>query len=613
MSSGQCAYRDCGANLQSSRTLVAAIAVVMTIAAFSWAPDADGKRKSRNKDREPAAQATQSADVKVAEGRPQERRGRMKKHAGRRLDQTALRCLPDDCRAFGWIKVAPMLESEMGRKLTVGSPDFWNDCGERVAPLELKTEQIDRIVFGARSLTEGEASKAVMILFCKQPVQQSGKDVAADGTSWTSETIGPWTVWVRGGEKPWAVCTVEDRVVLAGYPDPVRAVLRRDGPCDLPEQIDRARRLLDPSAAMAMTFLPPADFVQPNSLPLPIAHDLVGKIDAFNLELEFDADLALRMSAVCRDEAAAQQLNGIGTGLLALVQMQSLEDQQPGVRNMIRSVAFEIEGPVLTASMNVPSELVQVAESDSKCKGGSTWQLGPATSNLTATPPPGPLAAVYPVVPPNAPATPSPYAAPPSCPPCLPAIPTPHIAPPSYQPCVPATPTPYAVPPSYAPPSTSPPAYTNPKAVPPPVPWGQPISTLPTLQIADVIRLVEAGVDDEIIIRHIQKHRLAADLTADDLIQLTKSEASTQVITTLQQIPVASKAGQPGTNKAKWVPYRPGAQTRASIPEPAVIFPQCTDSAEQSWLRQLLEEWERIWFLDQPDHATPVRTHGGII
>jgi hypothetical protein len=27
----------------------------------------------------------------------------------------------------------------------------------------------------------------------------------------------------------------------------------------------------------------------------------------------------------------------------------------------------------------------------------------------------------------------------------------------------------------------------------------------------------------------------------------------------------------------------------------------------------LLEEWERVWFLDMPDHCTPYRTHGGII
>jgi hypothetical protein len=30
-------------------------------------------------------------------------------------------------------------------------------------------------------------------------------------------------------------------------------------------------------------------------------------------------------------------------------------------------------------------------------------------------------------------------------------------------------------------------------------------------------------------------------------------------------------------------------------------------------LRLFLDEWERIWFLDQPSHLSPIRTHGGII
>lgn len=30
-------------------------------------------------------------------------------------------------------------------------------------------------------------------------------------------------------------------------------------------------------------------------------------------------------------------------------------------------------------------------------------------------------------------------------------------------------------------------------------------------------------------------------------------------------------------------------------------------------LRNFLNEWERIWFLDMPSHMAPMRTHGGII
>ena len=30
-------------------------------------------------------------------------------------------------------------------------------------------------------------------------------------------------------------------------------------------------------------------------------------------------------------------------------------------------------------------------------------------------------------------------------------------------------------------------------------------------------------------------------------------------------------------------------------------------------MRMALDEWERIWFLDQPSQMTPFRTHGGIL
>ncbi len=34
---------------------------------------------------------------------------------------------------------------------------------------------------------------------------------------------------------------------------------------------------------------------------------------------------------------------------------------------------------------------------------------------------------------------------------------------------------------------------------------------------------------------------------------------------------------------------------------------------ESDNMRNILNEWERIWFLDMPDHMSPFRTHGGVI
>ena len=45
--------------------------------------------------------------------------------------------------------------------------------------------------------------------------------------------------------------------------------------------------------------------------------------------------------------------------------------------------------------------------------------------------------------------------------------------------------------------------------------------------------------------------------------------------------------------------------------DPAVRAKQLLYTSED--LRALRSEWHRFWFLDQPDHMTPMRTHGGIL
>jgi len=45
--------------------------------------------------------------------------------------------------------------------------------------------------------------------------------------------------------------------------------------------------------------------------------------------------------------------------------------------------------------------------------------------------------------------------------------------------------------------------------------------------------------------------------------------------------------------------------------DPAVRARQMIYASED--LRNLRSQWHRFWFTDQPDHANPYRTHGGII
>jgi hypothetical protein len=45
--------------------------------------------------------------------------------------------------------------------------------------------------------------------------------------------------------------------------------------------------------------------------------------------------------------------------------------------------------------------------------------------------------------------------------------------------------------------------------------------------------------------------------------------------------------------------------------DPAVRTKELLFTSED--YRNILDEWERIWFLDQPSHMSPYRTHGGVL
>jgi hypothetical protein len=62
---------------------------------------------------------------------------------------------------------------------------------------------------------------------------------------------------------------------------------------------------------------------------------------------------------------------------------------------------------------------------------------------------------------------------------------------------------------------------------------------------------------------------------------------------------------------AAWLATSTGCFIPIYSADPARRAQQLIFTSED--LRLFLDEWERIWFLDQPSHLTPLRVHGGII
>ena len=60
-----------------------------------------------------------------------------------------------------------------------------------------------------------------------------------------------------------------------------------------------------------------------------------------------------------------------------------------------------------------------------------------------------------------------------------------------------------------------------------------------------------------------------------------------------------------------WLSSSVGCMIPAYSGDPTRRTNQLLNTSEN--LRLLLDDWERVWMLDQPSHLTPHRSHGGLI
>lgn len=203
--------------------LFAALAFCLALPAIALASGDDNS--SERKVTEDADSLKVESATAVAEDETKTSRKRKSKKSRRRrgveasdthFNQTVQRYLLEDCTVFGWLEVDPILQSEIGRRLKSMGADFKDECDEYFAPFDLTTDQIERIVYGGRSLDNGDVSDYVAIVFCNQPVSAESWQSEGETDLWRQTKVGQRAVWVKQNEKQWAVCAIEDRVLLAG-------------------------------------------------------------------------------------------------------------------------------------------------------------------------------------------------------------------------------------------------------------------------------------------------------------------------------------------------------------------------------------------------------------
>jgi hypothetical protein len=394
-------------------------------------------------------------------------------------------------------------------------------------PAGLTVKDVDRIVFGARSVQDGSLGQYMAVVFSKEPLRldAAGEKHSSLVLSLASDDH---TIWTCSDGTALAYCAVEERILLIGEPRTLQTVLARNGPAQFTADDDNSWTLPTCSSDLAITLLPLGEG-WPEISTLPFQGILEG-IDAVGLMIDFDTNLDVQVSALCDDEVAAGRISRIATGLFAYAQMHPVEkhvlpNMSSHLRKLVDTAECSASGRVVTMQLAVPHELIQ---------------LSPVTMLPGLA---GPTVPGQPSVPPQPWADPQSKCTPPGVPTWSPMAPpatsqTGTCAAPYY---------PVLAPGGFYPPAPSAgPVYNNAPVISCPAP---PPPQRPTLSVAELLRLVEAGVAEEVILGFLAKHQLADALSVDDLILLTEKDASTQVIVALQKLGVASKSQPAGRDK----------------------------------------------------------------
>lgn len=496
-------------------------------------------------------------------------------------DEDLLRWMPDDCSAIGLVNVPAILKSKAVRQGKLDPEEMSADFREQGEMTGLEFDQIEWMAFGAPTeclLSQAGAKPSLVAVVRSKEALRPVKDLPGASSTWKRQAVGKKAVYVKEGIEPEALCVVDDHTLLMGFPDSLRAVLKRNGPAKLPDRLDRARRMLDRSKAMSIAVVLPQKYDDVDLSSLLISREILTKIDAVLVEADLGDDLRLSLAAACRDEATALQIKGIGVALWSIIEAQGLGAQEPETQEVLKSVRISQNGPVVALHVTMPAKMLKDAKATCTPSSESTAPAVVAPSSLTP---------IYSYVP---------------------SAPTPPMT--EARPLAP-----------YTPPATPP--YSCP--LPPP---------RPLLDLSDVARLVEAGVDDAVIQRYVGARSLASPLSADDLIFLSKKKASSPLIQAIQGLPVEPPQESPTPKEGGSTssprpaqgygailptadPNRP-AMCSQVVPAPGGNSsvppgPQQELLYTSEQLQQMLGEWERFWLMDQPQRASPFRSHGGVL
>jgi hypothetical protein len=191
----------------------------------------------------------------------------------------------------------------------------------------------------------------------------------------TAETVGQYRFVIHRGT---AACRLDAYTVAMGEPSELRAVLERNVPAKLSDEMQAALKEVDLTKNFvgAVSLKNLAAAAASGSLPGLTVPTIPGKSDSIRtaaLQADFGNDLAVKVSLICKDATSAEQLKATVDGFLAVAKFNAGK-APPAAMKMLNGLTVSASAETLRASVTLDAdtmlELAKASQQRGQFGGG---------------------------------------------------------------------------------------------------------------------------------------------------------------------------------------------------------------------------------------------------
>jgi hypothetical protein len=265
--------------------------------------------------------------------------------------------VPADARFIAYANVRDVMDSEVHRKLSTLQPDATNGASEfkEQTGIDLETD-VDYLVAAAFGPGAGtEPVDGPPLVLARGRFDAARIEALVRDQGGTAENYGGARLLVQDSMRL-AVAFVEPDLVAIGPPDAVRrSIDTKAAGTDVTgnAEVMQLIRDIDQGDAWAVARF---DAMAGSRLPAEVVQQLPS-ISWFSASGTIDSGLQGQFRVEARDEAAAQNLQEIIRGFMALARLQASQHAQ--INDLLDSLQLTGQGTTVSLSFTVPPEVIE--------------------------------------------------------------------------------------------------------------------------------------------------------------------------------------------------------------------------------------------------------------